>query len=533
MRLSQDHIAVIQKEMSGLSGKPARQKALILASQFKIDVTRIYYYSKDVRPRRKQRADKGDIKFIEKDKLQQLAHYSIKYDFSADHIKEIAAANNMGEISPSSFNRVLRNMGLSRRQAKKDINPYISWEAPYPNALHQLDSTVAQQFYLDDDGSIGYEPPEQRYKNKPGNRKPRITMLALRDDYSRSIFARFFLGNHTFAWMEFLYQAWSVKLEDPAGFPFHGLPKFLYSDNDTVIKSKKFRRAMDRLNVKLMSHEVGNSRAKGKIEVAFKLLQEFEKVSKIHKWQTLDQANADLFDYLYYVNNRIHSITRQPSFERWRTIKHDHLQEMPNESVFKMLHMDVWHRQIRKDMTVSLHGKIWQLPFRTPFINHIGKMAEMYSYPGETDSLIMLLDGKEYEVPYADKKMRGLGRHDALPTPAALEMRQKITTANDPELKLTGFYKDRHRRIYLPAEGEQFDEHRIASEPTGIMRTRLWFINLLQHEFLINTPPTNAEKAWIESIFQSDDAQPETLLRQQLQLLIAGKSNLNCQQATG
>jgi len=270
------------------------------------------------------------------------------------------------------------------------------------------------------------------------------------------------------------------------------------------------------LGVHVFSHEVGNSRAKGKVEVSFKIIQEFEKVSLVKKWQSIEEANNALLDYLYYINNREHSVTREAPFERWNRITCSNLLNAPNEEIFRLLHLDEARRQIRKDMTISLNGVNWQLPFRKPFIDHMGQMVELFWYPGEQEKIYVVLNNKEYEVEYAAKKMRSIGRHDELPIPEALERRQAIEAEkDDPGLQLTGHYKDRHRRVYLPKEGQDFDDKRIVVDEDikPLMRTKLWFISSLQKDFLINTPPTTKEREWIEEIFTGKQELPDSMLK--------------------
>lgn len=488
--------------MAGLTGKAAKRQAKILAKQLRCDVSRVYQHSKTMRPRRGQRKDSGAMRAIKPDSFEKLAAYTVKLDLSGPHIADISGANLLGEISAATYNRQLRQQGISRRNNKKDLLPYVRWQAKLSNQIHQIDSTVAQQFYLDDDGSIGYESTLTKNKNKPGNRKPRLHLLSLVDDFSRAIYARFTLGNHTFAWMEFLYEAWRKK-DDDAGFPFHGLPKILYSDNDTVVKSGKFTHAMQALNVKIVTHKVGNPRAKGKVEGSFKLLQEFEKVTRVRNWQSLEEANADLFDYLYMCNNRKHSTTKQASFARWQSITAERLMEMPEQEIFRLLHIESQTRLINKNMTVKIEGKEWQLPFRSPFINHVGAKVEIYRMPGDFEKLWMILDGKEYEVLYCPTEIRAAGgQHEEMPKPRALQRREELQQTEEGELRLTGIYKERYRRPYMTKDGKEFEAARIAGEqPAPLMRTKLWFIQYCQEHLGFDGPPRQEEREWIADQF--------------------------------
>lgn len=522
MTENSEMIRTIKQEMASLSGRAASAKARVLAKQLNIDVSRVYHHSRDVRPARNRRADHGKPRKIDEQTFETLAWYTANLDFSSQHITDVAAANGLGEISTATYNRHLRRKGIGRRQNAQDIRPYVSWSAKFPNHLHQLDSTVSQQFYIDDDDSIGYESTLRKNKNKPGNKKPRLHLLALVDDFSRCIFAQFTLGNHAFAWMNFLYNAWRAK-EDKAGFPFHGLPIILYSDNDSVVKSGKFVMAMKSLSVKFLPHKVGNPRAKGKVESAFKLLQEFEKVTRVRNWRSLEEANKDLLDYLYFCNNRTHSVTKRAPFALWSGIPAQRLKAVPDADIFAMLHMEQMRRKINKDMTLSVQGQAWHLPIRPPFVNYIGQMVEFYRAPNVADKIWVMLDGKEYEVEFMGQRMRGVGKHEELPKPEALQRREALQAAPDPGLKLTGIYEGMYRRPYFHKEAQPFDNARIAAAPVDAMRTKLWFIGECQRELGFSAPPLPEERAWIDGLFVDVTEMVESQLRTAMEQIRTGE----------
>lgn len=533
MKLTPAQIKVIKKEMAGMAGKAASMQAQILSKQFDVTSDRIYHYSRDVRPRRNSRSDKGALKCdATPADLEKLAWLSVRKDYSGPHLADIHAANNGGVyVSAATINRYLRRQNISRNILKKGRRPYISWQAKYPNQLHQLDSTVAQQFYLNDDGTIGFESPTQRYKNKPGNKKPRLHLIALVDDFSRVTFAQFALGNHTYAWLSFLHAAWSIKNDDVSGFPFYGLPKILYTDNDSVVKSKKFQRAMRLLDIEVRTHEVENPQAKGKVEAVIRYLQEFEKTRIFDGWKTLAEANRALFDYLYHVNGKHHSVTEQMPFSRWQLIKSEQLRLPPNDEMFRYLHMDSVLRKIKPDMTVSINGVIWQLPIREPFLSamHRGEPVEIYWHPHEEELIYIVIDDKEHPVEYLEKQMRAIGRYQSVEMPAGLIKRDQLAEQDEPDLKQEHIYKDLYRKNWLPKHGQEFDESQFEQEfaTGGVQRTKLWFKQQLQREYLIPSPPTEKQIAWIDSVFGDQRELPETELLKLIQQLQEDDSQLN------
>lgn len=522
--LSTEQVRIITEEMAGLLGQAAKNKARVLALQFGCTVSRIYHYSKAVRPQRKPRADRGKLKAMAEDTFNTLATLTVKHDLSAPHVSNIANGNHLGEVSSATFNRHLRQKGISRRNNKKDLKPYIKWQAKAPNYLHQLDSTVAQQFFLDDDGAIGVESGRDHNKNKPGNKKPRLTLLSLVDDFSRCVYARFMLNNNLLSWMNFLNYAWQRK-EDDSGFPFCGLPKMLYSDNDSVVKAGRFVNAMEKLGVKIIKHEVGNPRAKGKVENSMKLLQEFEKITQVRKWTSLEEANRDLFDYLYYVNGRKHGAVNEIPFLRWQRLPNEGLRHVPEEEIFRLLHMESFTRVVNKNLTLKISGREWQLPWRSPFINSIGQTIEIYAPPDERNKIFVVLENKEYEVHFAEAELRMAGgKHAELPKPEALHRREALQAAEDPQLKLSGFYKGMYRKNYLPKAGQEFDETRITGEKTAtLVRTKVWFIRECQEQLGFEAPPTYSERAWIDSVFGERTEVADTELKQLMEKVHHGE----------
>ncbi len=532
MRLSKTDIEEIMQCMFGLENGSARAMAEQLAKKFKVDVSRIYHYSKGVRPKRKKRKDRGAVKSIGKAELDKLLVYTIKHDFSAMHLAEVAEANGI-KINPGTYNRILREIRLSRKDLKKNLKPWQSFEAKYPNLMHQIDSTVAQQFYLDDDGSIGYEAPWERYKNKPGNKKPRLNLVSIVDDNSRVLFARFTLGNHTSAWMDTLYRFWSPK-ETPA-FPAYGICKLLYSDNDSVIKSGRFKRAMEKLGVTIISHEVGNSRAKGKVERAFRILQEFEKVTKVKKFKTLDEANEALFDFLIGKNSIIHSAIKEAPFARWMNIDSEKLRNTPSEKIFNILHLESTQRLVHGDLSIKMFGKDFYLPRRVPFINYVAKKIEVCWYPRQETQIFVIIEDKEHEILWAEKPMLGVGQ-----APMAIEAelpdhlikRQEIEEMETPDWKLTGFYAEKYGKQWINKKGKEFDESRITGNtPIKRLQTKFWLTLKLQSQYLIETPPTLDEAAFIDGIFAGKEKLEEKYLEDIINRLRNGDMDIPRRQA--
>lgn len=462
----------IRSALAGKRGAEARAAAQELAARLGCSTGYIYRITADVRAgERKARADRGKRRIEIAPEVEKfmigLTHDA---DMSADHVLWVTARHfGLDEdfISLGTYNAWLRRQRLSRALMKQDLRPYRAFEAPRANHLHHYDTTVAEAFYINDDGSVGNEPGFQRYKNKPGNRRPRLILYSLIDDYSRVLYARFYVSENTLNLLDFCLNAWSQKSDKR--FPFYGIPSHFYCDQGAPAKSRKFLNAAKKLDFHIVdttpSHatEYG-SRKHGKVERTFGegLLGEFMKITKIYRFSSVDELNSTLMDWLVHLNNRQSASTQEPRFARWlRTVGTPRC--MPNEELFKLLHYDRATPTVTKNLQFRLNGKVFQLPYKRPFINWVDAKIEAFWYPGSEDVVTVVYDFHEEEIralaPVIDialdyKSVAKTEREERLEEVAG----QNYKAVNFPEL-----YRD-SSVPYVPRKGAEFDDTRIAEK---------------------------------------------------------------------
>jgi hypothetical protein len=227
----------IRAKMAGLSGSEAKAVALELAESFRVSIGHIYRVSSWTRAV-KTRRSRGKIRIpIDPEILKDMVSMSIKTGMASTDVIDIFQKNGeiTSDISPAWFNRQLRIRGLSRRERDVDRRPFRRFEASEPGELFQIDATLAEQYYIDDDGSIDLESRASRNKNRPGNRKSRLYIIAAMDDHSRCVYAEFTTGITVNAWLNFEFNCFRQK-SDPR-FIFHGIPRAIYMDNDVIGKN--------------------------------------------------------------------------------------------------------------------------------------------------------------------------------------------------------------------------------------------------------------------------------------------------------
>lgn len=471
--------------MAGLKGTAARQMAQDLASRPElggVSWKTIYRRTTHLRSR-KTRSDAGSSEVEQKlpeETLRRMCAMTAQLDMAAWQVIEYAEENgwiDRGVVTPSSYNRLLVKYDITRAENRKNRQAHRRWQAAKPNDLHQLDFTVSEQFYIDDDGTIKWESPMHRNKNRRGNRKPRLWLYQLVDDHSRVKFAMFFSGLNTLYALEFLRHAWSPKA-DPKTFPFHGLPKILYSDQDSVLKSGKFLEAMQKLGVEPKRHKPGEAQAKGKVEVGFRMLKEYQKITRLksHKLMTVDHANKFLYDKLIGYNWRVHSTTAEIPFQRWMRVADTDLRAAPAEELYDLLFYDKFTVHVSKDLTFTIKGVPFQLRFVQPFLEMADRKVEVFWHPREARKIVIPWKGADYEVETSDPQVQVAGEYKTVAKTPAQELRAELDEVDlDSAIVRThGWNQEKYSGIqFVERDGEKFDETRITQKPRTRQYSRM------------------------------------------------------------
>jgi len=101
-----------------------------------------------------------------------------------------------------------------------------------------------------------------------------------------------------------------------AGFPFHGAPSVLITDNGSIVKSAHGREVMARLGIEYKTHVVGNPRAKGSVEsMMWRWEQAFETELRRKPARDLVELNLRAFEFAaWHQQTRAHSRHGQTRF---------------------------------------------------------------------------------------------------------------------------------------------------------------------------------------------------------------------------
>jgi len=472
-RLTNDSRQEICLSMAGLAGADAREKAGELAVALGVSEGTVYRASKESRITR-PRSNGGRKKIkISKETLEKMLAFTLHTDCPATDVVEIFEGNgeiDSGRISAAWFSRWLKSQEMSRKDLKKDRRPCRRFEASEPGEVYQIDATIALQFYIDDDGSVGWESTVSRNKNRPGNRKKRLVLLAAIDDHSRCVYAEFTTGQTVNHWLNFLFNTFKKK-GDPR-FYFFGIPRTIYMDNDTIARTSKFAKAMAALGIKVKKHKptkkddrFSNARSKGKIERFLLTLSEKQKRTKLEKFSSIDEANQFLIDECLKKNNSKHATTGDIPIERWNRIRPEMLVKCEDDRLYEILYRDEYECRVYNDMTLRLDGTVWQLNHEEPFFQMIGQRVTVFRHPLEKGRIFVEWNGGEYLVERQGAEVRSWAEGPIRLPQSEREKRiaglEKIDLSG---LKLWGFDKG-------PAPGVVYTDLKegVALDTTGLI----------------------------------------------------------------
>lgn len=238
----------------------------------------------DISPVAKQRrADYGQPRITEKETLENDMRViaGIMRESSKDGDGEFLAAEIALDLAVSeqlisreynvhTVNRWLARMGLNRRGFQTEKKA-VKLVGEYSNHIWEVDATVSNLYYLSTTGKVIRNDSLARDKSHADDRirklgLKKIWLYVAVDLFSRAWWCRGFadehLGENSADYFEFFRECFLPK----AGIPMHGLPRVIYSDPGSALRSKMIQRMCDYLGIKHITHEAHLSRATGAVE---------------------------------------------------------------------------------------------------------------------------------------------------------------------------------------------------------------------------------------------------------------------------
>lgn len=370
----------------------------------------VYRVTRAVRTGRKTRTDKGkrvvDISTDTTFKL--MLGWMLNFDMTAADAILTARSRGMDvPIEMETFQRYLREHGLTGKARRKNVTPHKRFEASAPGEMFQFDISGLKQRWYDHETrkiiSVSELEVSKNHDNSKASRT-KVWRFALIDDYSRRCFIRYVgvakpSSSHV---VDFLLQAYADM----------GVPKKLYTDNDQIIKFGRNKRATEILS-KILSddggyenifHWPGNSRATGKVERLHQTAERYEKQIGMYLEErgalSLEELNRDVAPRITHrINNRKHSETGEVPVARWEST-FSVIRRVQYADLRAAFAADEHPVKLRGDLTFRFKGETYQLPTTElyPFASWINQKLTVV-FPDDLNFFTIIgLDGTEYDI---------------------------------------------------------------------------------------------------------------------------------------
>jgi transposase InsO family protein len=287
---------------------------------------------------RKQRSDKGKSVVTAEvaETIGGMVHVATrangKQTLPITTALEILQANGKApKVSAATIARAMKNNMCHPKQLATPT-AHGQQKSLHPNHVWQIDASVCVLFYLPK-GGMQIIDEKQYYKNKPANlekiRNERVIRYVVTDHCSGSIYVEYVFGSES---SENLIQIFlNCILKRTAQEPMHGVPYILYADKGSANTAGLFKNLLARLDVELIPHATGNSKAKGSVENAQNIVEtQFEGRLRFEKVSSIEQLNALAEKWrMFWNETKTHSRTKRTRNAVWQMIKPEQLRIAP------------------------------------------------------------------------------------------------------------------------------------------------------------------------------------------------------------
>lgn len=537
--------------MDGLRGRMAKLQAQRLSEQHGCSVSQVYAITADLRPCRKQRADKGKRKAnLDHPVLRYAAERVVTRNYDPE-LALMEAEHNIGPVPVSlgTFRRLLREHGISAADNARNVTPHRNFAYP-PGVLYQLDLSAVKTRWLDiRTRNILRLDITPNHPNVNPNYLP-IWKIGLIDDGSRYRYVDFIA----------VPKPTSDDVVDfiLAAFREMGIPRMLYSDNDAIIKGGRMKRAAAILNeafkdsggFELTQHLPYNAKATGKIEATHRIIEKFEKlIGGLYAQPTLENLKLFTRRVCHHLNWREHRTTGEKPALRFR-LAEGVKRVPPSELLDAAFKAKEFHNKpINANVTITIEGAHYQLPRSSdyPFVNLAGqkRIRVKVIWPPDVDWFgIITPDGGEYTIKRKLWQEDDGGEFKSLPETKRQRTKKSLTqseaerrkaykeSGTQPEVPFFHFTPASESMPILPRQEEAISPAQLADlAPAAIAPTpheeaveaylasydRLidYFsaVQLLQEEGCLSSPLNEPDKQWIKYVYEGRNEIPVEELR--------------------
>ncbi len=248
-----------------------------------------------------------------------------------------------GTYGLSSIYRCLDRLGMDAKSLKAGGGPLAdgsgptkAFELPLANALWMTDMMYGPTLRLSD-GSV-----------------VRTKLFALLDDCSRLCpHGQYYGSESTECFLDTLAQAIQRR----------GVPEALYTDQGSIFTCRHLQIVCANLGIRLIHAKPYAAWSKGKIERYFlRVQQEFQQALVLQPVHSMDELNTRFWHWLEsdYHQRSHHGINGESPAARFAE-RSAAVRAAPSEEDLQRLFLHCTRRRVRKDATVSLDGKWFEL----------------------------------------------------------------------------------------------------------------------------------------------------------------------------
>lgn len=189
---------------------------------------------------------------------------------------------------------------------------------------------------------------------KDGGKKKPTYLIAFIEDCSRIVpAARFSFTEKTEDLMRVLEE----------GLLRRGIPKMIFADNGKIYRSDQFQLACAAQGISLLHTRVQDPAAKGKIERLFGTIsQRFMPLFRQEKIDSLDELNSFFWQWLEREYHRKeHSALKMSPLDCYLS-QMSEVKMVEDPAALKVLFLKREYRKVRHDGTISLKGRLFEVP---------------------------------------------------------------------------------------------------------------------------------------------------------------------------
>ena len=264
-----------------------------------------------------------------------------------------------GTLHRVTVNRYLRLWGYDHARMTR-APAAVRFEARTSNALWQFDISPSDLKEI--------EQPSWIDPNRKGLPVPMLFSVV--DDRSGTSYQEYrcVYGEDAESGLRFLFNAMAPK--DGDGPSLQGIPEAIYLDNGPIAKSGVFHTVMERLGVRVMTHDPAGSdgrrptaRSKGKVERPFRTIKEaHETLYHFHKPETEAEANAWLARFIDQYNAQPHRREPHSRIEDWaRNLPVAGIRQMCSWERFCAFAREPETRKVAGDARIRIDGAFYEV----------------------------------------------------------------------------------------------------------------------------------------------------------------------------